>query len=79
MYKKLEMKIAPQMGGFHQPEKKIPEPTKSIRGFPFFILKIFGWPQSSKAVPNGSGRSSDFPALLAAFPSRSIETVAHKG
>jgi hypothetical protein len=31
--------------------KKTRTDTKSIRGFPCFILKIFGRPQSSKAIP----------------------------
>jgi ABC-type methionine transport system permease subunit len=61
------------------PAKKIPGPILSIRGFPFFILKIYSKPLSSKAVTKSLGRSSDSLALSAAFPSPNIRTVAHSG
>jgi ABC-type methionine transport system permease subunit len=51
----------------------------SIRGFPFFILKIYTQPMTSKAVAKRLGRSSDSLALSAAFPSKSNRTVAHSG
>jgi ABC-type methionine transport system permease subunit len=59
--------------------KKIPGPIISIRGFPFFILKIYTQPLTSKAVTKRLGRSSDSLALSAAFPFRNIRTVAHSG
>lgn len=49
--------------------KKNPEPKKSTRGFPFFILKI--QPNQCGHATGGvhnSGRSSDSLPLLATFP-----------
>jgi len=51
----------------------------SIRGFPFFILKILQKTSVRGGYSLCSGRSSDSPALLATFPSRFFRTVVHKG
>jgi hypothetical protein len=75
---------APVKMHFHPPKKqqpkKIPGPMLllSIRGLPFFILKILVGPQSSKAVPSvraGLLTSSPFQR-----PSHSdLRTVVRKG
>jgi hypothetical protein len=60
-------------------EKNPRTEINSIRGFPFFILKILEGASVRGGYSLCSGRSSDFPALLATFPSRFIRTVVHKG
>jgi hypothetical protein len=53
--------------------------NNSIRGFPIFILKILWGTSVRGGYFLDSGRYSDFPALLATFPSRFTGTVVHKG
>jgi ABC-type methionine transport system permease subunit len=54
------------------PKTKIPGSINSIRGFPFFILKIYTQPLTAKALAKRLGRFSDSLALSAAFPSQQI-------
>ena len=65
------------MNGFSQKKPRIS--FVEIRGTVFYLSPTRSYPNhEGMRIRHNSGRSSDFPALLAAFPFQN-ETVANEG